>query len=74
MKENVVTLEGVVDDVKGHSFFTVKIPEGNTVLARVAGRSKRITRNLFPGVPVEVELSPYDLTKGRIVKVLRKKT
>jgi len=71
MKDDVVHLEGVVENTKGHSFFTVKISGGETVLAKVAGRSRRITGSLAPGARVELEVSTYDLTRGRITKLIQ---
>ncbi|MDT8317908.1 MAG: translation initiation factor IF-1 [bacterium] len=71
MSDDVVHLEGVVEDIKGHSFFTVKLSCGDCVLAKVAGRSKRIARRLMPGAKVEIEVSTYDLSRGRIIKLIQ---
>ncbi|MDH3973571.1 MAG: translation initiation factor IF-1 [Deltaproteobacteria bacterium] len=69
MKEDAVILKGVVEELKGHSVFSVKISGGETVLARMAGRTRRMGNRIFPGTEVEIEVSPYDLTKGRIIHV-----
>lgn len=69
MKEEAVRLKGVVEELKGHSIFSVKTSGGKTVLARMAGRTRRMSNRIFPGTEVEVEVSPYDLTKGRIINV-----
>lgn len=66
-KDMVVT-EGTVERLKGHSFYDVRLAGGELVLATVAARSRRIKKDLFPGVGVKVELSPYDLTRGRIIE------
>jgi len=71
MKEDAVILKGVVEELKGHSMFSVKISGGEIVLARMAGRTRRMGNRIFPGTEVEVEVSPYDLTKGRIINVSR---
>ncbi|HHL40849.1 MAG TPA: translation initiation factor IF-1 [Deltaproteobacteria bacterium] len=68
-KEDLVVTEGTIEKSKGNSFYTVRLANGEQVLARVAGRSRRITRHLFPGVDVKVEMSCYDLTRGRIVSL-----
>jgi translation initiation factor IF-1 len=70
MKEELIVTEGKIDRSKGNSFFTVKLENGEVILARVAGRSKRVTRELLPGVEVRVELSPYDLSMGRIIGLM----
>jgi len=72
MKEDAVVLKGIVEELKGHSVFSVKISGGETVQARMAGRTRRLSNRVFPGTEVEVELSPYDLTKGRIINISHK--
>lgn len=66
-KEYFVYSEGKIESTKGYSFYTVRLFNGEEILARVAGRSKRVMKYLLPGVEVKVELSPYNLSRGRIV-------
>lgn len=66
-KEDFLYAEGKIENRKGHSCYTVRLFNGREVMARVAGRSWRVTKYLLPGVEVRVELSPYDLSRGRIV-------
>ena len=66
-KEQPVTLKGVVVETKPNAFL-VKIAEGHTVLANLSGRIKLHFIKVVPGDNVIIEVSPYDLTRGRIVR------
>ena len=65
-KEEGITLEGEVVEALPNARFKVKIGEGHTVLAHVSGKMRKFYIRILPGDEVTVEVSPYDLTRGRI--------
>lgn len=66
-KEEPITLEAVVREALPNATFRVELENGHQVLARVSGKIRKFFIRILPGDRVLVELSPYDLTKGRIV-------
>lgn len=66
-KEEALEVEGVVTQALANTRFRVEIEGGHLVMAHVAGRMRKNFIRIVPGDKVRVELSPYDLTKGRIV-------
>jgi translation initiation factor IF-1 len=66
-KEEALEVEGVVTQALANTRFRVTIQSGQVVMAHVAGRMRKNFIRIVPGDKVRVELSPYDLTKGRIV-------
>lgn len=66
-KEEALRTEGTVKDVLPGTMFRVKLPNGQVVLAHISGRMRRNFIRIVPGDKVEVELSPYDVTKARII-------
>ncbi|MEG2620561.1 MAG: translation initiation factor IF-1 [Bacilli bacterium] len=65
-KEDVIEVDGkVVDEVKGGDF-KVELTNGHTVYARVSGKMRMNKIRILPGDTVVIEISPYDLTRGRI--------
>jgi translation initiation factor IF-1 len=67
MKEETVELSGTVIDKQPNAFFKVQITESeHIVLATISGRMRRNRIRILMGDRVDVELSPYDLTRGRI--------
>lgn len=67
-KSDIITMDGVVEKALPNAMFQVKLAEGNhAILAHVSGKMRMHYIRLLPGDKVAVELSPYDLTKGRIV-------
>ncbi|MEM8932836.1 MAG: translation initiation factor IF-1 [Acidobacteriota bacterium] len=66
-KEEAISLEGRVTEVLGNSNFRVQVTEDHSVLAKVAGKMRRHRIRVLPGDRVTVEVSPYDLQRGRIV-------
>lgn len=69
--KEIVTLEGVVEENLPSTTFKVKLDNGHMVLAHISGRMRVNYIRLLPGDRVLLEMSPYDLTKGRIVKRLK---
>ncbi len=65
-KEDVIEVEGKVVDTLPNAMFKVELENGATILAHVSGKIRMHYIRILPGDRVIVELSPYDLTKGRI--------
>ena len=65
-KEDVIELEGVVVDALPNAQFQVELANGHKILAYVSGKLGVNHIRIVPGDKVTVEMSPYDLTKGRI--------
>ena len=65
-KEQSVELEGIVSDVLPSTTFRVALDNGHSVLATLAGNMRRFRIRVLVGDRVKVEVSPYDLTRGRI--------
>ena len=65
-KKEVIEVEGVVKETKPNAMFDVELANGHHVLAHVSGRMKMHYIRILLGDRVLVELSPYDLTRGRI--------
>ena len=66
-KEKGIVLEGTVEEALPNAMFRVKLDTGHEVLAHVSGKMRVHFIRILPGDRVKVELSPYDLTRGRIV-------
>ena len=66
-KEDAIKIEGVVTAVLPGTMFRVDLPNGRNVLAHISGKMRKHFIRIVPGDKVEVELSPYDLTKARII-------
>ncbi len=60
-------MEGVVDEPLPNAMFRVKLDSGHTVLAHSSGKLRMHRIRIFPGDRVQVEITPYDLSRGRIV-------
>jgi translation initiation factor IF-1 len=65
-KEEGIEVEGVVTEALANTRFRVQLEGGHIVIAHVAGRMRKNFIRIVPGDKVRVELSPYDLSKGRI--------
>ncbi|HEX6314442.1 MAG TPA: translation initiation factor IF-1 [Gemmatimonadaceae bacterium] len=65
-KEESVELEGVVSEVLPSTTFRVELDNGHNILATLAGNMRRFRIRVLVGDRVKVEVSPYDLTRGRI--------
>lgn len=66
-REDAITLEATVREALPNATFRVELENGHEVLARVSGKMRKFFIRILPGDKVLVEMSPYDLTKGRIV-------
>ena len=65
-KEDVIEVEGVVVDTLPNTNFKVELENGHQILAHISGKLRMNYIKILPGDKVRVELSPYDLTRGRI--------
>jgi len=65
-KEEAITVEGTVLETLPNAMFRVELENGHVVLAHVSGKMRMHFIKILPGDKVTVELSPYDLTRGRI--------
>ena len=65
-KSDVIELKGTVKESLPNTQFKVVLDNGHTILAHVSGKIRMNFINILPGDKVTVELSPYDLTRGRI--------
>ncbi len=66
-KEEPIKVEGTVLEALPNTMFNVELENGHKVLAHISGRMRMHYIKILPGDKVTLELSPYDLTKGRIV-------
>ena len=65
-KEDVIEVEGVATDALPNAMFKVQLENGHEVLSHVSGKLRMNYIRIVPGDKVKLEMSPYDLTKGRI--------
>jgi translation initiation factor IF-1 len=65
-KEDVIEVEGVVTDALPNAMFKVQLENGHEVLSHVSGKLRMNYIRIVPGDKVKLEMSPYDLSKGRI--------
>ena len=66
-KEEAIKVDGTVLETLPNATFQVKLEQGHVVLAHISGRMRMNYIKILPGDKVTVELSPYDLSRGRIV-------
>jgi translation initiation factor IF-1 len=66
-KEEKITLEAVVKEALPDTRFMVELENGQEILAYISGRMRKFYIRILPGDKVKVELSPYDMSKGRII-------
>jgi translation initiation factor IF-1 len=66
-KEEAITVEGRVLETLPNAMFRVELENGHRVLAHISGKMRMHFIKILPGDKVTIELSPYDLTRGRII-------
>jgi translation initiation factor IF-1 len=66
MKQDMIEFEGTVTDVLPSTMFRVNLENGHEILATVAGKMRKFRIRILAGDKVTVEVSPYDLNRGRI--------
>ena len=67
-KDDVVRIDGVVTETLPNALFKVEIEGGHVILGHISGKMRMNYIRVLPGDKVSMELSPYDLTRGRIVR------
>jgi len=67
-KDEVILVEGVVKDTLPNAMFKVAIEGGHEVLGHISGKMRMNYIRILPGDKVMIELSPYDLSRGRIIR------
>ena len=65
-KDDVFEAEGTVEEALPNTVFKVKLQKGHVITAHVSGKIRMHTIRILPGDKVTVEISPYDITRGRI--------
>ena len=65
-KNDVIEVEGTVVEALPNAMFQVKLPNGHLIMAHISGKMRMNFIRIYPGDKVTMELSPYDLTRGRI--------
>ena len=70
-KDDVIEVEGVVVDALPNANFKVRLENGHEVLAHISGKIRKNFIKILPGDKVKVEMTPYDLTRGRITYRLK---
>ena len=66
-KEDVIEMEGVVKETLPNTMFRVDLENGHSVIAHISGKMRKHYIRILTGDKVRVEMTPYDLSKGRIV-------
>ena len=65
-KDDVIEMEGKVIEALPNAMFHVELPNGHLIMAHISGKMRMNFIRIYPGDKVTIELSPYDLTRGRI--------
>ncbi len=65
-KDDVIEVEGTVLDKLPNAMFKVELDNGHKIIAHLSGKLRKNFIRIIPGDSVKIEMSPYDLTKGRI--------
>ena len=66
-KEQIFEIDGIVKEVLPNTIFRVKLENGHVVTAHISGRMRKHYIRILAGDKVTVEMTPYDLTRGRII-------
>ena len=73
-KDDVITFSGIVTDKMPNTMFRIKLENGHEIIATVCGKMRKNRIWVNVGEKVQVEMTPYDLDKGRIVRAERNRT
>jgi len=65
-KEEAIEVEGIVEEALPNAMFQVRLENGHKILGHISGKMRKFYIRILPGDRVKIELSPYDLTRGRI--------
>lgn len=66
-KDDIITMNGTIEEVQRNAVFKVKLENNHTITAVISGRMRQNRIQILMGDRVRVEMSPYDLTRGRVV-------
>lgn len=66
MSKDVIEIEGTILESMPNAMFKVKLENGHEILAHISGKIRKNFIRILPGDKVKIEMTPYDLTKGRI--------
>jgi translation initiation factor IF-1 len=67
MKQSSIQVDGTVIEALGNAMFRVELENGHIITAHISGKMRMHYIKILPGDKVSLEMSPYDLTKGRII-------
>jgi len=70
LNKDKIILEGIISEALPNATFRVELESGQVVLAHISGKMRLHYIKILPGDKVQIEMSPYDLTKGRITRRL----
>ena len=65
-KKNLIKQDGIIEESLSNAMFRVRLENGHTIVATISGKMRMNYIKILPGDKVAVEMSPYDLTRGRI--------
>ncbi|GAB4245404.1 MAG: translation initiation factor IF-1 [Saprospiraceae bacterium] len=65
-KQDLIKQDGVIEEALSNAMFRVKLENGHVIIATISGKMRMHYIRILPGDKVAVEMSPYDLTRGRI--------
>ena len=66
-KQDAIEVDGTITEALSNAMFRVQLESGHVIIANISGKMRMHYIKILPGDKVKVEMSPYDLTKGRIV-------
>ena len=66
-KQEAIKVDGIISEILPNTNFKVKLENGHEILAHISGKMRMHYIRILPGDKVTVEMTPYDLTKGRII-------
>jgi translation initiation factor IF-1 len=66
-KQLIIEQDGIVKESLGNAMFRVELENGHVIIAHISGKMRMHYIKILPGDKVKIEMSPYDLTKGRII-------
>ncbi|CAM2057933.1 translation initiation factor IF-1 [Desulfovibrionales bacterium] len=66
-KEDAIEVDGTVQEALPNAMFKVELENNHKILAHISGKMRKYYIRILPGDKVKIELSPYDLTRGRII-------
>jgi translation initiation factor IF-1 len=65
-KQSAIELDGIIKEALSNAMFSVELENGHEIIAHISGKMRMNYIKILPGDKVKLEMSPYDLTKGRI--------